>query len=184
MPYTCMKYDSPVGELTVCDDGAGICGLWLEGQKYFGMPLAKGAAPDAPDAFGETESLAAAKAWLDDYFAGKNPPIDGLTLNPHGSDFQKAVWRELVAIPFGQTTTYGSIAKSLGAKTGRRVASIAVGGAVGHNPVSIIIPCHRVVGASGSLTGYAGGLDRKTWLLGHEGVPTDGLFRPKKGTAL
>ena len=181
MSYTCMKYDSPVGELTLCDDGEGICGLWLEGQKYFGMPIAKEANLET---FAETPLLLKAQTWLDDYFAGKNPSLDELPLTPHGSDFQKAVWRELVAIPYGQTSTYGQIAKNLEAKTGKRVASIAVGGAVGHNPVSIIVPCHRVVGASGSLTGYAGGLDRKTWLLKHEGVSMDALFRPKKGTAL
>lgn len=181
MTYACAHYESPLGTITLCDNGTGLCGLWLAGQKYFGMPVAKGAALDA---FGETETLARAAAWLDAYFAGDAPSLDGLPLAPEGSAFQQAVWKELVAIPYGQTTTYGRIAERLAAAHGTRVASVAVGGAVGRNPISIIVPCHRVVGANGSLTGYAGGLDRKTWLLEHEGVDMGGLFRPKKGTAL
>lgn len=181
MQYTCAIYQSPIGALTLCDNGAGLCGLWLEGQRYFGMPIAKGTELNT---YGTTPTLKKACTWLDEYFAGKAPSPTDLPLAPEGSDFQKAVWKELLAIPYGKTTTYGTIAKSLAVKIGRRVASIAVGGAVGHNPISVIVPCHRVVGANGSLTGYAGGLDRKIWLLKHEHVDMTHLFRPKTGTAL
>ena len=123
--------------------------------------------------------------WLDRYFAGENPQISELPLAPSGSDFRQMVWKILCDIPSGQTTTYGEIAKKIAARTGRSTMSAqAVGGAVGHNPISIIIPCHRVVGTNGSLTGYAGGIDKKIALLELEGVDMTKYFVPTKGTAL
>ena len=129
--------------------------------------------------------LAAAKEWLDAYFAGERPAIADLPLAPIGSEFRQKVWRILTEIPYGQVTTYGAIAQQVARELGRdHMASLAVGGAVGHNPISIVIPCHRVVGSDGSLTGYAGGLDKKIWLLEHEGMDMTRVYRPKKGTAL
>lgn len=107
-----------------------------------------------------------------------------LPLRPAGSDFRQTVWARLLRIPFGQTVTYGTLAAAIAAEQGRPVSAQAVGGAVGHNPVSIVIPCHRVIGANGNLTGYAGGVDKKLWLLTREGVDTASLRVPQKGTAL
>ncbi len=153
------EYSSPLGVLTLAADGEALAGLWLEGQKYFGagLEMAPGVAPAFAPAFD----------WLDRYFAGKRPSPDELTLVPRGTAFQRAVWARLREIPYGEWTTYGELARDLpgGASSPR-----AVGGAVGHNPISIIIPCHRVLGADGGLTGYAGGVERKRWLLAHEGV--------------
>ena len=124
-------------------------------------------------------------SWLARYYAGKKPTISELALEPQGSEFRQVIWGLLCEIPYGQTSTYGELAEKAAALMGKEhMASLAVGGAVGHNPISVIIPCHRVVGANGSLTGYAGGLDKKIALLKHEGVDTDKLFRPAKGTAL
>ena len=122
--------------------------------------------------------------WLDVYFSGQEP--DFLPpLHPHGSEFQLAVWELLLQIPYGQTTTYGALARQLAARRGlSRMSAQAVGGAVGHNPISLLIPCHRVVGTNGSLTGYAGGLDKKIRLLELEHADMTGLFIPKRGTAL
>jgi methylated-DNA-[protein]-cysteine S-methyltransferase len=117
--------------------------------------------------------------WLGAYFAGRKPGIGDLPLAPNGSAFRWSVWKELLAIPYGEVATYGDIAERIGCKSAQ-----AVGGAVGHNPISIIIPCHRVVGRNGSLTGYAGGLDRKRKLLELEGADMSRLFAPGKGTAL
>lgn len=149
---------SPVGELTLASDGENLTGLWIAGQKYHSAGLS----PDAVEA--EKPVFAAAAAWLERYFAGERPEPGELPLAPAGSEFRRGVWRRLLEIPSGTVTTYGEIAHSLGA------AARAVGGAVGHNPISIIIPCHRVVGAGGALTGYAAGLDVKRRLLGLEGV--------------
>ena len=124
------------------------------------------------------------KRWLDLYFSGREP---GFTpaLNPAGSAFRRAVWEILLKIPYGKTTTYGQIAREIAAARGlAKMSAQAVGGAVGHNEISIIIPCHRVIGAHGNLTGYAGGIDRKIKLLQLEGVDMRGLFTPAKGTAL
>jgi methylated-DNA-[protein]-cysteine S-methyltransferase len=123
--------------------------------------------------------------WLDGYFAGENPDPNALPLGPKGSDFQQAVWAELLKIPYGEVVTYGAIAKTLAKARGiERMSSQAVGGAVGRNPISIIIPCHRVVGSDGSLTGYGGGIENKVKLLEGEGVDMTKLYVPKKGTAL
>ena len=157
-------YNCPVGKLTVASDNENIIGLWIEGQKYF-MAKVNGKLTEKPD----HPVLLLAKIWLDDYFNGKKPLVDTLPLKPQGTSFQKEVWQILCQIPYGQTTTYGAIAKKIAQKQGKKSMSAqAVGGAVGHNPISIIIPCHRVLGAKGQLTGYAGGLDKKQWLLTYE----------------
>ena len=173
-------YDSPIGKLTLASDGEAICGLWLEGQKYYCATMA-----NEPVVDDDGPAIAQMRQWLDEYFAGGRPAIASVALAPRGSEFQQLVWRILTEIPYGELTTYGAIAEQVKRERGGRATSaLAVGGAVGHNPISIIVPCHRVVGASGSLTGYAGGLDRKRWLLDHEGVDTSTLFVPKHGTAL
>jgi len=126
-----------------------------------------------------------AKKWLDRYFAGKKPGIAELSLAPIGGEFRQSVWKILCEIPYGKVITYGDIAKKIAVKMGREsMSSQAVGGAVGHNPISIIIPCHRVVGSNGSLTGFSGGVQMKVKLLELEGVDMSRLFIPQKGTAL
>ena len=153
-------YASPLGGITLAGDGDALTGLWFDGQAHF---------PACPGEARELPVFAGAARWLDAYFAGADP---GFTpkLDPRGTPFQRAVWAALAAIPYGQTTTYGAIAARLAGAGLPRASARAVGGAVGRNPISLIIPCHRVVGADGSLTGYAGGLDRKARLLRLEGV--------------
>ena len=151
----------------------------MQRQKYHGETMPKSATQKNDAIFGE------AKKWLDRYFAGKKPDIAELALAPIGGEFRQSVWKILCEIPYGEVASYGSIAKKMAAKTGREsMSGQAVGGAVGHNPISIIIPCHRVVGSNGSLTGYSGGLRIKAKLLELEGADMSGLFMPKKGTAL
>ena len=177
MVYTC-KYKSPLGDILLAADEIGLTGLWFEGQKYFANTL-----PDEHILL-ETEILAEAKKWLDVYFSGEEPKFTP-PLHPEGSTFRQAVWQILLQIPYGQTITYGEIASKLTEKkNGSHMSAQAVGGAVGHNEISIIIPCHRVVGTNGSLTGYAGGIDKKISLLELEHVDMSSLFIPKKGTAL
>ena len=173
-------YASPIGQLTMSSDGEKLIGLWLAGQKYFGGTVPKAPLPrESLPVFGRT------KDWLDGYFAGEKPEISQLPLAPSGSAFRQAVWKRLCQIPYGEVTTYGQLAKDVAAALHKTSMSAqAVGGAVGHNPISVIIPCHRVVGTGGSLTGYAGGIDKKIWLLTHEGVAMDGLTTPARGTAL
>lgn len=168
---------SPVGRLTLASDGTAVTGLWLEGQKYYASTLSRDAVHQPALAIFEE-----ARAWLEAYFSGALPPALPL-LRPAGSPFRQAVWRLLEEIPRGTTATYGELARRLQAE-GRAASAQAVGGAVGHNPISILIPCHRCVGADGSLTGYAGGLAAKRFLLELEGVDLTGLYLPKKGTAL
>ena len=133
----------------------------------------------------EKEILIKTKEWLDRYFKGEEPSINELDLNPLGSNFRKSVWKILCEIPYGEVITYKDIAFTIAKqKDLKMMSSQAVGGAVSHNPISIIIPCHRVVGSNGSLTGYAGGIDKKVYLLKHEKVNMEKLFIPKKGTAL
>lgn len=151
-------YNSPIGNLTLCSDGTNLVGAWFDGQKYFADTVKEMQENNDLPVFSDV------KNWLDRYFSGKKPKISELKLAPAGNEFRQAVWGILCKIPYGQTTTYGEIAKQLG----RPMSAQAVGGAVGHNPISIIIPCHRVVGKNGNLTGYAGGLDKKTKLLEHE----------------
>lgn len=172
------EYESPLGTLTIASDGSAACGLWIAGQKYHGDAIFEDMVRDDAAA-----GIAELRQWLDAYFAGRPRPISDVPLAPVGSEFRQAVWRKLMEIPYGELTTYGEIADALKKERGK-ASALAVGGAVGHNPLSIIIPCHRVVGAGGNLTGYAGGLDKKIWLLEHEGVDMDRLYVPKRGTAL
>ncbi len=169
--------DSPLGPIPIASDGERLAGLWLAGQKYFAAtvrePLEE--RPDLP-------IFSRVRAWLNAYFAGKRPAIAELPLAPAGSDFRKAVWDILCAIPYGHCTTYGTIARQMALRLGKtRMSAQAIGNAVGHNPISVIIPCHRVVGANGNLTGYAGGLDKKVWLLSREGVDMSRLSMPRTG---
>ena len=152
-------YTSPLGNITLASNGESLTGLWFDGQKYFGDTLGKEFTECSLPRFTETVK------WLDTYFGGKIPDFTpSISLNT--TPFRKAVYDILLTIPYGQTMTYGEIARILAKQNGvERMSAQAVGGAVGHNPVSIIIPCHRVVGADGSLTGYAGVLDRKIELL-------------------
>lgn len=178
--YYSTTYPTPVGIITLACDGDNLIGLWNEGQKYHGDTIYEEMIEkDDMQVFGTV------KEWLDGYFAGKKPGISQLPLAPIGSEFRKDVWDILCEIPYGQVITYGDIAKTMAKKMNRQsMSSQAVGGAVGHNPISIIIPCHRVVGTNGSLTGYAGGLKTKIRLLELEGVDMSSLFVPKNGTAL
>lgn len=173
-------YISPIGKITLAAADEGLIGAWIEGQKYFFNKIEK-----KDLVCQENEELRNAKVWLDDYFAGKKPELGRLKLVPRGSEFALAVWNVLRQIPYGETTTYGEIANKIAEQKGlKRMSAQAVGGAVGHNPISIILPCHRVVGSNGSLTGYAGGIDIKVKLLKHEKVNMERMFVPKKSTAL
>lgn len=173
-------YSSPLGALLLASDGENIVGLWLEGQKYFAATVT-GKMEEKAD----LPIFAAACGWLDRYFSGERPSASELPLAPKGSGFRRAVWNILCGIPYGEFTTYGKIAEKVAGRMGRKsMSGQAVGGAVGHNPISIIIPCHRVVGADGSLTGYAGGIEKKRRLLEHEGADLSRLFVPDEGTAL
>ena len=156
--YDYIRYRSPLGMLTVAAEGEALTALVFEGQKYVRQHLA-GEGQER-----ETPVLRTARHWLDAYFAGERPDAAALPLSPRGTDFQRAVWRELRTIPYGETRRYGEIAACLGS------SARAVGSAVGRNPIALIIPCHRVLGAKAALTGYAGGLDRKETLLALEGI--------------
>lgn len=173
MNYT-QLIPSPLGNILLSADEIGLTGLWFEGEKYYADALPR------EHIERETPILTDTKRWLDVYFTGREPDFTP-PLHPAGSPFRQAVWQLLLEIPYGQTTTYGALAKRMG---GVHMSAQAVGGAVGHNPISIIVPCHRVIGANGSLTGYAGGLDRKIKLLEIEQTDMHGLFRPRKGTAI
>ncbi len=164
--------NTPIGNITLCSDGKSIAGLWIENQKYF--------AQTAKEEMIENADLAVferAIDWLNRYFAGEMPDISEIPLSPEGSEFRKAVWKVLCAIPYAKVTTYGEIARKISAETGKKTSARAVGGAVGHNPISIIIPCHRVIGANGNLTGYAGGIGLKVRLLEHEKANLSDFFR-------
>lgn len=177
MEYTC-TYQSPLGDILLAADEIGLAGLWFEGQKYFANTLPKEWVSQ------ETPILTEAKKWLDVYFSGEEPKFTP-RLHPGGSSFRQAVWKILLEIPYGQTVTYGEIADRIAKmQNTSHMSAQAVGGAVGHNEVSIIIPCHRVVGTNGSLTGYAGGIDKKIALLELEHMDMSHFFVPKKGTAL
>ena len=156
-------YDSPLGGITLSCDGAALTGLWFDGQAHFGKGL------DTAHEAGDAPALDEAARWLDMYFAGLQPGFTPV-LAPRGTAFQRAVWDALLTLPYGETTTYGRLAARLGTASAR-----AVGGAVARNPISLIIPCHRVIGADGSLTGYAGGIGIKRALLTLEG------FLPREG---
>ena len=182
-------YDSPLGHILMAADEVGLTGLWLEGQKHYAKKLPRelqevcmvqdtavlqetcwtqmawGDKSQMVDVDVELPIFTAAKCWLDQYFSGQVPKVE-VPIHLEGTDFQKEVWQILCEIPYGQTTTYSKIAKEVAAKRGvSRMSAQAVGGAVGHNPISIIVPCHRVIGSDGSLTGYAGGIDKKIFML-------------------
>lgn len=171
-------YNSPLGGILLAADEIGLTGLWFNGQKYFARSLPAGYTEQ------NTPALSEAKRWLEVYFTGKKPDFMP-PLHIVGSTFRRAVWEILLQIPYGKTTTYGEIARQLAKKQKLpRMSAQAVGGAVGHNEISIIIPCHRVVGTNGSLTGYAGGIDKKIKLLELEHTDMSSFFVPKSGTAL
>ena len=155
---TVWEYMSPIGPMTLAEENGALVGAWFVHQKYYPEALAADRR--------ETEAICQAESWLDAYFAGKRPDIRLLPLNPKGSAFRRQVWQLLCAIPYGETTTYAALAAELAkARNIPKMSAQAVGGAVAHNPISVIIPCHRVVGSDGRLTGYAGGLDKKEFLL-------------------
>lgn len=171
-------YSSPIGNITIASNGTALTGLWFDGQKYFASTLGADYKEENLPVFAE------AKRWLDMYFSGSKPDFTP-PLKLNGSPYRMAVWQILQSIPYGQTITYGAIAKQLAEKKGKaKISAQAVGGAVGHNPISIIVPCHRVVGTNGSLTGYAGGINKKIKLLELESIDVTKFTTPKNGTAL
>lgn len=171
---------TPIGTITLACEGNTLVGLWLEGQKYHGATIKEAITENNDEPVFDKITK-----WLERYFNGQKPDIKELNLAPKGSEFRQEVWRILCEIPYGEVITYGGIAKKMAKKMNKdSISSQAVGGAVGHNPISIIIPCHRVVGASGSLTGYAGGIITKIKLLELENVDMTKYFFPNKGSAL
>lgn len=175
-----MEYETGlIGSLFVASDGAGIAGCWFDNDRYFGYGVEGELVRSDADPV-----LAQAREWLDRYFAGEAPDPRELPLTARATEFQMHVREAMLDIPYGQTITYGAIAKRIEQQTGRRQSARAVGGAVGHNPLCLIVPCHRVVGAGGNLTGFGGGIDTKVALLEHEHAMRDSFKRPKKGTAL
>lgn len=172
MQYT-THYESLLGGITLASDGEALTGLWFVGQKYYGSTLDKEHEEAEQAVFADT------RRWLDIYFSGLKPDFTPL-LSTAGSPFRRRVWASLLRIPYGRTATYGDVAKEMAAERGFSVSAQAVGGAVGHNPISLIIPCHRVVGTNGSLTGYAGGVDKKLALLRLEHADVADMLVPKK----
>ncbi|WP_432623967.1 methylated-DNA--[protein]-cysteine S-methyltransferase [Bifidobacterium sp.] len=161
-----LHYDSPLGGITLVADRDSLLGLWFDWERYLDDALRTlGSTRSVTE--GESKPLDLASQWMDDYFDGKRPDSSMVPLRFDGTPFRRKVWSLLRDVPYGETVTYGELAHRLEAMNGdgRRVSARAVGGAVGHNPISIIVPCHRVVGSDGSLTGYAGGLDTKVALL-------------------
>lgn len=176
MQYT-TTYHSPIGGILLAADKTGLTGLWFDGEKFYAHNLD----PDHEER--EIPVLSDTKHWLDLYFSGREPDFMP-PLHMIGSPFQMEVWEILRKIPYGETTTYGEIARQIAVKRGlAHMSAQAVGGAVGHNEISIIIPCHRVVGTNKSLTGYAGGIDKKTALLKLEGAYQNDFFVPGHSTA-
>lgn len=179
MIYT-THYKSPIGEILLASDGDSLIGLWLENQKYF-LATIKEETIDKPD----LKVFIQTQLWLEHYFQGEKLSIKDLLLAPRGTPFRQEVWQILCEIPYGEVITYGEVAKKMAERHHKQTMSAqAIGGAVAHNPISIIIPCHRVVGTNGSLTGYAGGIDKKIKLLELEGVDMHNYFVPSHGTAL
>lgn len=171
-------YQSPLGGMTMASDGTSLIGLWFDGQKYFADTIGKNTPQKDLPIFKQTDK------WLDIYFSGKSPEFTP-PLTMHTTPFRKCVWEIMLTIPFGRTMTYGEIADKIAKQKGiEKMSAQAIGGAVGHNSISLIIPCHRVVGSNGNLTGYAGGLDKKIKLLEIERINMKSFFVPKKGTAL
>lgn len=162
--YYRTSYSSPLGRLLLASDGEALSGLWFEGQKHIPSSFWQDSQPCH-----ELSLFRIAARWLDSYFSG-SPSLSLPPLKLAGSAFQQKVWSRLLLIPYGTTITYGEIARELSAPTGRPLSAQAVGGAVSHNPIAILIPCHRVMGAGGRLTGYAGGIEVKKRLLSLEGM--------------
>lgn len=156
------QLETPLGPITVMSDGLALTGLWFTDQKYYGSTLPR------LTVVGDCSIFDSVQTWLDAYFAGKPEPIN-FPVQPQGTPFRQAVWQQLQQIPYGEVRTYGELATSVGDQLGHFVGAQAIGGAVGHNPISLVVPCHRVVAGDGDLTGYAGGLARKTALLRLEG---------------
>ena len=179
MLYSTVYPHAELGDITIASDGEAIVGLWIEGQKYFAGKVAGNLQrrDDLP-------VFAQVRAWLDRYFDGDPLPVATLHLKPGGTPFQQRVWKLLADIPYGELRTYAELAAQIACDCGGKASARAVGTANGRNPISIILPCHRVIGSDGSLTGYAGGIARKVWLLEHEGADLTGLYVPKRGTAL
>ncbi len=177
MDFT-QTYDSSLGKITLASDGENLVGLWFEKNRFFCEGLSKETEEKSLPVFDDV------RRWLDIYFSGKNP--DFLPkLFVRSSDFRREVCCIMLKIPYGETCTYGDIATKIAKERGiKAMAAQAVGGAVGHNPISIIIPCHRVMGANGNLTGYGGGIKRKIKLLELEKADITGFFVPKKGNVL
>ena len=171
MNYMC-KYESPIGKIILVSDGENLTGLWFEGQKYFLNLITEQKC--------DLEIFKKTKKWLDIYFSGKNPEEE-IPINLYGTDFRVKVWNILKEIPYGNVITYGEIAKRLASEKGmKKMSAQAVGAAVSHNPISIIIPCHRVIGNNKNLTGYAGGIDKKVKLLEIEGIDISNMKNPTK----
>ena len=174
------QYETPIiGTLTLASDGTAITGCWFDNDRYFGYGVDERMERDD-----DVPVLVQARAWLDRYFAGEAPDPRELPLAARATDFQLRVREAMLDIPYGQTTTYGAIAKRIESETGKRQSARAVGGAVGHNPLCLIVPCHRVVGSNDNLTGFGGGIDMKIALLEHEHAMKPSFKRPTKGTAL
>ena len=172
MEYT-SKYKSPLGDILLAADDEGLTGLWFVGQKYFALGLDKGSREEELPVFHEV------KKWLDIYFSGKRPDFMP-DLHFVGTEFQNEVWEIMCTIPYGKTMTYGEIAGIIARKREKKTMyAQAVGSAVGHNRISVIVPCHRVIGSNGNLTGYAGGIDKKIKLLEMEGAMNEKFFVPK-----
>ena len=170
-------YNSPVGKLLLAGKNQKLVGVWIEGQKYY-----LGKLKENLQEKNDYDILVKTKNWLDRYFNGEKPQINEIDLEPNGSEFAKIVWKLLCEIPYGDIMTYGELAKKVAKILNKeKMSAQAIGGAVGHNPISIIIPCHRVVGAKGNLTGYAGGINKKIELLKHEDVDINKLHMLMKG---
>ena len=187
------EYATPIiGSLTLASDGESLTGCWFENDRYFGYGVAGSDAKrdTQPRGFCPIERcddlpvFARVRDWFDRYFAGEKPDPRELPLAARATPFQALVREAMLDIPYGCTTTYGAIAERIAAETGKRASARAVGGAVGRNPLCVVVPCHRVVGSNGSLTGFGGGLDMKVRLLEHEGAMRDSFTRPGRGTAL
>lgn len=178
--YYKTTFESPIGKITLGSDGESLVGLWTDGQRYFGDTVPKEMLTnDNLNVFTIT------KKWLNRYFDKKKPLICELPLAPIGGEFRQAVWKMLTEIPYGKVITYGELAKKIAIQRGnKKMSAQAVGGAVGRNPISIIIPCHRVIGANGNLTGFSGGIQMKLLLLQHEGVDTNRFYIPANSKTL
>lgn len=174
MIYVC-SYDSPIGRFLLASDGVYLIGLWMESQRYFGSDIHEEVTKKS-----DLAVFCRTKKWLNQYFAGECSSCEGIPVCPRGSEFQQLVWQILREIPYGEVRTYGDIAKEVAKRMGKeKMSSQAVGNAVGRNPISILIPCHRVVGQKGNLVGYGGGIQRKIYLLHLEGIDLSTYYIPK-----